>query len=829
MSSNPEAFPFDDRFLRATLAYLWRDHAALSKHHKYLKPIWFSESAVSSGLCQMLLGYFEKHGRKTPSEEVFRELIRAAYSGDKEDSVRKREAHLTRLEDLKSYDISDADFFDTKIREFAKWSAIREVTSEVVGNLQSATYDPSIPDKFRSALTVGDDVFDIGHRYVAETAHRTFEYAMDPVPRIPTGLSHLDELMGGGLAKGELGILLALPKGFKCHTPDTKVMTYDGSTKKIKDVRVGDLLMGDDSTPRRVLQTGSGYGPMYKVSQSNGDDYTVTADHVLCLQRLEHTVPSHSRYYCEQIREVTAEDYSKQAAGFQRHWKGYKVGVDFPEQEVPLDPYFVGLWLGDGSVRSASVTVGDTDVETIEYLQAFAKKNKMRLRREERKGAKCSTYYLTQGGRWKKNPILNALRSIGLSSPHKKHIPSLYKLNSREVRLSLLAGLIDSDGHYNKRKGFIFSNSTKQLCDDTCWLARSLGLKAYVRKHNYTMNGVVGESFRTFIQGKISEVPVRLPRKKAPDSPKASLRTTTKVTPVGDGEWFGVSLDGNQRYLLADFTVTHNSGTMLNFSYQAVSFRGGQNVLYITLELSEKLVGLRFDLRVSNLPKSMLFTNYDEFVETLEKRIRYNIDDRELIIKYFPTKTCSPGMIRSYLDRVKEEMGISFDMVIVDYMDLLKSDRPRKDRPDIEATDICEDLRQIAVDYNVAVWSACRATRDAVGTPKPDMRHMSKSFERVGVADIIFALCQTRSEKAEGKMRIVPVAARNDSSDKMVLCDVQYDRMKLISTGIADIELEEEEERSSDKPKWEGGGGRKKSTSGSGEDQGFAQVRAKKN
>ena len=81
------------------------------------------------------------------------------------------------------------------------------------------------------------------------------------------------------------GILIEMPCGHgKCHGKGTKLLMYDGSVKCVEDIVVGDLLMGDDSTPRRVLSLARGREELFKVRQNKGEDYVVNRSHILTLQ-----------------------------------------------------------------------------------------------------------------------------------------------------------------------------------------------------------------------------------------------------------------------------------------------------------------------------------------------------------------------------------------------------------------------------------------------------------------------------------------------------------------------------------------------------------------
>lgn len=232
------------------------------------------------------------------------------------------------------------------------------------------------------------------------------------------------------------------------------------------------------------------------------------------------------------------------------------------------------------------------------------------------------------------------------------------------------------------------------------------------------------------------------------------------------------------------------SGMMLNFAYNAIGYREAKNVAYITLELSEDLVGIRFDIRCSHLPKYRLIEDIDSFRATLDKRRRFFVKNRDLYIKYFPPRACNCATIREYLRRMADDHGVKFDLLVVDYLDLMKPE-VKKERDYLEAVETCEALRALGDDFGMPVWTAVRATREAVGVSRISMKHMSKAFERVGVADLVMAICQTEEEKADGRLRLATVAARNDSAEKEIQCEVDYERMQVISTGVSDIEYED--------------------------------------
>lgn len=353
------------------------------------------------------------------------------------------------------------------------------------------------------------------------------------------------------------GILEIATGGGKCLGRGTPVLLYSGEIVPVEGVKVGDRLMGPDSKPRTVRSTTVGYGPLYKVTPTRGDTWVCNDAHILTLVRTNRYTGRESRVNGK-VEDVPLQDYLK-ASKAQRHvWKQFSVPVDFQETEgpLPVDPYFVGLWLGDGAKSRGknsllSVRITNMDPEVHQAIQETADSWGAECKRIEF-GGLCPEFLISTA-RGKPNPLLDEMRSL---FPEDCSIPLSYLTSTRRDRLSLLAGLIDSDGHLH-RTSYEITQRRTELADGVCHLARSLGFKV-VR----SIKNIDGVSYqRMSISGPTSEVPVRIPRKRAPErrQKKDPLRVGIHVDYIGEGEYFGFTLDGDGRFLLGDYTVTHNT------------------------------------------------------------------------------------------------------------------------------------------------------------------------------------------------------------------------------------------------------------------------------
>jgi replicative DNA helicase len=128
----------------------------------------------------------------------------------------------------------------------------------------------------------------------------------------------------------------------------------------------------------------------------------------------------------------------------QRNSLSYKVGIEFPKKDIEIDPYIIGLWLGDGSSNHAAITCQDAVI--LKYLREKIIEYDcyLQYRSGYTYGFTTLKKYTNKG---RENYIKTILNKYNLLN--NKHIPDNYKINSRENRLKLLAGLIDSDGYYH--------------------------------------------------------------------------------------------------------------------------------------------------------------------------------------------------------------------------------------------------------------------------------------------------------------------------------------------------------------------------------------------
>lgn len=353
----------------------------------------------------------------------------------------------------------------------------------------------------------------------------------------------------------DLIIIASKTKFGKCFKKGTKILMADGSLKKVEDIIVKDKVMGIDSLPREVQDTCIGESEMYEIQPKWSDNFTVNDEHILCLQ---NALNGEKKY-------ITVKKYIKQHKTFKKHNKLYAVPINFSASPLPIDPYFLGLWLGDGNSNSVAIT--NIDEEIINYIYNYAKilNSKVSVQKQRNKAPRYSIVGKDIKQKTRNNSLQAKLKKLNLLN--NKYIPKQYKINSRYNRLQILAGLLDADGNLNvKKRGYEFSNKNLNIIKGIQYIARSLGFRAYYKQRITTCNDKKFKSYRLMIGGECHLIPVKIKRKKA-----KKLRIWKnhhlygfKVKKLKKDKYYGFMVNKDHLYLLGNFIVNHNTHLAMN-------------------------------------------------------------------------------------------------------------------------------------------------------------------------------------------------------------------------------------------------------------------------
>lgn len=357
----------------------------------------------------------------------------------------------------------------------------------------------------------------------------------------------------------------------KCLGYDTPVLLWSGEIVPVQKIQSGDLLIGPDSQPRLILSTTKGNGPLYRITPIKGDSFVCNEDHILTL--------AGTNEFRDQVIDISVRDIlNNNGPGFylsstgrrDKNWKLWRTGINtnyYTEEDINFDPYIMGVWIGDGHTDAPVITTPDDEIFSacVEVANNYGL-GLVVYNDKRSEGLKTIRFRVGNRGKAHRNTPHALRRELALfrDGDGNKSIPIQYLWNTREIRMELLAGILDTDG-YLSGGYFEVVSKLEHLANQYAFLARSLGFAAYVCQKDFLFRGEPYTAWRVTISGNISEIPTRVTRRQAAGRQQIKRTNVTgwSIEYVGNGDYYGFTLSGDGRFLLGDFTVTHNTTTIV--------------------------------------------------------------------------------------------------------------------------------------------------------------------------------------------------------------------------------------------------------------------------
>jgi phosphate starvation-inducible protein PhoH and related proteins len=350
----------------------------------------------------------------------------------------------------------------------------------------------------------------------------------------------------------------------------SRVLTPSGF-KPIGSLQVGDLVIGSDGTPTPVLGVyPQGRREVFRVRAQDGASTLCCGEHLWAVATRDDRRRGKPRRVLE-TREMMGQLRAAHYHRFELPLISQPVAL-LP-CEVPLDPYAVGLLLGDGSLSARMTGFTTADPELIVALEQSIKGIELRQR------SRFDYYFRSTGGGLglkAANPVMAGLRELGLAGTRSttKFVPEPYLYNSASVRLGVLQGLLDTDGGPVTQQGRTcrvqYCTTSPRLRDDVVFLVRSLGGIAYWRTRPAAGRppGTARGQYRSdayILDIRLPEgiQPFRLARKReayAGTGGGRPMRFIDSIEPAGEADTLCIQVAAaDSLYVTDDFLVTHNT------------------------------------------------------------------------------------------------------------------------------------------------------------------------------------------------------------------------------------------------------------------------------
>ena len=559
------------------------------------------------------------------------------------------------------------------------------------------------------------------------------------VTGVPTGFADLDR-MTSGFQPGDLVVVAGRPSMGKAQPLDARVKTLDG-WKPMGELRVADAVASVDGAPSYVSGVfPQGERQVYRVTFSDSRSCECCAEH---LWRVHYRAWTKPRVLStDRIMEMLKR---KRYRG--RLWIDTPTGDFGHSQGLPVDPWVLGALLGDGCLTKTTVQFS-TAVES------------MRQRMAERIDASLELAY-AGGVDWRivqrtrghaktvagatANSLTLAVKALGLwgAASHQKFIPPAYLHASRDARLDLLRGLLDTDGCVERWGTIRYTTSSRQLANDVAELARSLGgwcsitgKRPYFHYRGERRQG--RECFTCAIHhpdpASLLLLSQKQVRTKTPIRRRRPTFASIEPTRVTHTQCIAVT-HPTHTYITDGYVVTHNTALALNIG-ENVALNTGMPVAVFSMEMGAAQLAMRMIGSVGRLDQHKLRTgrlaadDWDKLSTALGR-----LNEAPILIDETPALNAIE--VRSRARRLMKQYG-KLGLVIVDYLQLMQATTQGENRA-TEISEISRSMKSLAKELSVPVVALSQLNRSLEQRPnkRPVMSDLRESGAIEQDADVI--------------------------------------------------------------------------------------------
>ncbi|MEP9381890.1 replicative DNA helicase [Nocardioides sp. KR10-350] len=576
---------------------------------------------------------------------------------------------------------------------------------------------------------------------------------------VPTGFADLDELTNG-LHAGQMIVVAARPAMGKALALDTPLPTPSGWTT-MGEVEVGDLLYDAHGRPTRVVAATEVLEdrPCYEVRFSDGSVIVADAQH----QWLTETRAARKSKWAAENRYNRTRNQRTFASVVTTAEMATTVRIDADQRvnhsvvnasaivgahrALPIPPYVLGAWLGDGHSASSRITCETDEIPMlIEGQGLLAERRGVMLYSiklpgsHHPRGQACATCgspatanrSLCRDCHADHGTMTALLRKIGVLGD--KHIPRSYLRASEQQRRELLAGLMDTDGTVVRGVGSCqFAVTNKRLADDVYELIVSLGYKC-----GRTSKRVAGRDESTstcyILNFSTTDDVFRLARKqllhkeeRPTSTSRIGRRYVTEVRPVASVPVRCVQVDNDDHLYLAGrgMIPTHNSTLALDLC-RAASIHNNLTSCFFSLEMTRSEITMRLLSAEAKVPLNHIRNGNmsDEDWNKLARKMG-EVSSAPMFIDDSPNMTMME--IRSKARRLKQRHDLK--LIVIDYLQLMTSGKKVESRQ-LEVSEFSRQIKLLAKELDVPIIALSQLNRGS--EQRSDKRPMVSDLRESG-------------------------------------------------------------------------------------------------
>jgi replicative DNA helicase len=352
-------YAWDDNFQKKLMGMILTDQYMLLQSIDKIQADYFSNEAHVL-ISKILLKHFQEH-KAIPEKWIIENELKEQLK-ERDASIKLN--HLSELHSLYDYyvpGLETREYLIDKITYFAKVQAVKVAFGKSLEKMTAAPEDEKtwsyVYEQMRQAMLV-DRSYEPGVEYFMDLDEmfKRMDHVFEGKDRFTSGFHPIDEsLTGHGMFSGQIGSWIGLPGTGKCLLWSTKILKYDGTVAEAQQIKIGDLLMGDDGTPRRVTNFHRLLDKKYEVKQSHAMSYYVNPLHILTLKNFQG-----------KVENISIEDYLKKSESYKKSMKGYRSSVDFESTDKDYDFYSIGIAAAKGG-------------EILHEQKVASKKNRLEL------------------------------------------------------------------------------------------------------------------------------------------------------------------------------------------------------------------------------------------------------------------------------------------------------------------------------------------------------------------------------------------------------------------------------------------------------------------